>query len=171
MHSLRSLALSAFSFAVGCGASAPPAAPASPPAGAEVGGSALEARGVCLGEVDAAAAARAAPAASARATFRHVLVKHIDAKNPVDGVTRARGEACLRAKEARLAMMNGLSFDEAVAQFSDEPGAATRAGSVGEVTPGDLDPAFAAGAFELERGQVSDVVESPSGFHLILRAD
>jgi NIMA-interacting peptidyl-prolyl cis-trans isomerase 1 len=118
-----------------------------------------------------AGAPRKAPAAdAARIGVRHVLVKWAGARKPAPGIARARGEACRRAVEARDAIVGGaLDFDAAVAKFSDEPGAASRNGLVGAVVPGEVDPAFAGAAFELERGQMSDVVESPSGFHLILR--
>lgn len=101
----------------------------------------------------------------------HILVKHAASKNPVEGVSRTRGQACLRAMEARDAIVGGGSFDETVAKFSDEPGAATRAGSLGDVTRDMLDPAFSDAAFDLDRGQMSDLVETPFGFHLILRTE
>lgn len=118
-----------------------------------------------------AGAPRKAPAAdAARIGVRHVLVKWSGARKPAPGLTRSRVDACRRAIEARDAIVGGaLDFDGAVAKYSDEPGATSRSGLVGSVVPGEVDPAFAGAAFELERGQMSDVVESPSGFHLILR--
>ncbi|NUP04648.1 MAG: foldase [Polyangiaceae bacterium] len=102
---------------------------------------------------------------------RHILVKHDASKNPADGVTRKRGEACLRAIEARDSVLGGTSFDDVLAKYSDEAGAASRGGSLGEIRREDVDPAFADTAFDLDRGQMSDVVETPFGFHLILRSE
>lgn len=101
----------------------------------------------------------------------HVLVKHAGSKRPKDGVSRTRGEACLRAAEARDKIVAGMSFDDAVKTYSDEDGAATRGGSVGDIEHGAVDEAFEEAAFDLSRGDMSDVVETPFGFHLILRTE
>jgi NIMA-interacting peptidyl-prolyl cis-trans isomerase 1 len=148
---------------VGCGSAASPAATADAAPFTPAPASTC----LALASVD-----RPAPPASAGAiSVRHVLVKHAAARNPAPGVTRSREQACARAIEARDAVLAGASFDDAVERFSDEPGAKSRGGLVGEVRPSDVDPRFGAAAFELERGQMSDVVESPSGFHLILRTE
>lgn len=106
-----------------------------------------------------------------RIGLRHILVRHVDSTRADASVTRTRGAACLRAREALQALQAGTEWDEAVARFSDEKGAATRHGSLGSLTRDDLDPAFANAAFELEPDQLSYVVESPAGFHVILRVD
>lgn len=106
-----------------------------------------------------------------RIGLRHILVRHTDSTRADASVTRTRGEACLRAREALKAIEAGTEWDEAVARFSDEKGAAARHGSLGSLTRDDLDPAFADAAFELEPDQLSYVVESPAGFHVILRVD
>ena len=100
---------------------------------------------------------------------RHVLVKHKGSKNPIDTVVRSREEACLRALEARDKVLAGADFDAIVSEYSDEKGAAERRGSLGTVERRELAPPFADAAFELSVGQMSDVVETDFGFHLILR--
>lgn len=105
----------------------------------------------------------------AKIGVKHVLVKFKGAKNAADGITRSRAEACLRAIEARDKIRNGEDFDAVVKAMSDEPGAATRGGSIGTVERKDLQKPFADAAFELSINQLSDVVETDFGFHVILR--
>jgi len=102
-------------------------------------------------------------------TVSHVLVKHVDAKQ-AEGIERSREEACLRAEEALASMKKGMGFEEAVAAFSDSKGAETTGGLIGKVKKGDLgDDRLQEAAFALSVNQVSNVVESSFGFHIILR--
>lgn len=163
-----------------CGGAPPPPAEAPKPATTEAPPAAAPAAETAP-KLDAAAVEQCfATANAARAKFsgepakvtvKHVLVKHKDAKNPVATVTRSREEACLRALEARDKIIGGAEFDAIVTEYSDEPGAATRAGSIGAVERAQLERAFADAAFELRLNQMSDIVETPSGFHLIFRTE
>ncbi len=65
----------------------------------------------------------------------------------------------------------GADFDEVVAEYSDEPGAATRGGMLGAVAREEVAPEFAAAAFRLEMNGVSYVVQTKFGFHIIMRTD
>jgi len=103
-------------------------------------------------------------------TLKQVLVHQADSKNAKDGVSRSREEACLRAAEARDKVVAGAEFDDAIKNYSDEAGAASRNGMVGTVRREDLVKPVAEAAFALEVNEMSDVVETPFGFHLLLRA-
>lgn len=111
----------------------------------------------------------AQPNAPEKVSVKHVLVKWSGAKNPVPTATRTREEACLRALAARDALRSGTDFDAVVTTYSDEPGAASRNGSLGSVERKALVPAFADVAFELAPGEFSDIVETDFGFHVIMR--
>jgi len=102
-------------------------------------------------------------------TVKHILIKYSGAKNADAAITRTREEACLRALEARDKLVGGAEFDDVVKEFSEEPGAASRNGSIGSVERKDLAKPFADAAFELSMNQMSDIVETEFGFHLILR--
>lgn len=100
---------------------------------------------------------------------RHVLVKHRDAASPA-GAMRSRGEACLRAQAALDALGGGAKLDDIVTEYSDSKGA-NGDGDLGSVTRDGLEAPFADAAFELESGQLSNVVETRHGFHVIVRTE
>jgi hypothetical protein len=102
---------------------------------------------------------------------KHVLVKFAGAKNAPPEIKRTRGEACLRALEARKQLQQGESFADVVKEYSDEAGAATREGSVGSIRRKDVAPPFADAAFELAPNEVSHVVETDFGYHIIMRTE
>jgi NIMA-interacting peptidyl-prolyl cis-trans isomerase 1 len=111
------------------------------------------------------------PNEPSRVAVKHVLVKHAFSKKADGAVRRTREEACLRALEARDKIRAGAEFGAVVREYSDEAGAASREGSIGAVERSDLVPPFADAAFELDLNQLSDVVESEFGFHVILRTE
>jgi parvulin-like peptidyl-prolyl isomerase len=100
---------------------------------------------------------------------KHILVKYAGAKKASADIKRSRGDACVRAAEARHRLENGEAFAEIVSEYSDEPGAASREGLIGPIKRKDVVAAFADAAFELKANEVSHVVETESGFHIILR--
>jgi NIMA-interacting peptidyl-prolyl cis-trans isomerase 1 len=123
----------------------------------------------CLASADA----KLSPKASEpdRITVKHVLVRYIGSRGAPATVTRTRGQACLRAEQALAKLKDGTSFPEVVHLYSDESGGPTGDGSLGAIERGDVAPAFANAAFDLNVGEVSAVVETPFGFHVILRAE
>ncbi len=123
----------------------------------------------CLAAADARRERK--PSEPDRIGVKHVLVKYAGAKSAPATVTRTREQACLRAEEALTKLKEGVSFAEVVALYSDESGAATREGSIGAIERTDVAPAFADAAFELKIREISEVVETAFGFHLILRVE
>jgi parvulin-like peptidyl-prolyl isomerase len=95
-------------------------------------------------------------------------VRHADLRRP-EGATRSRAEACLRAEEAREKLLAGAEWAEIVQSHSDA-GQAT-GGSLGQVSKEDLEPSFANAAFALGAGELSHVVETERGFHVIVRTE
>ena len=106
-----------------------------------------------------------------RISVKHVLVKYHGAKGAKPAVPRSREEACLRAVEVRDKLRGGADFSKMVVEYSEEPGAASREGSLGSIERRDMVPPFADAAFELDVNQLSDVVESDFGFHVIFRSE
>lgn len=162
------LALALPALACGSGGPAPPAASATAATG--VGGAAPDSpAGKCL--AIAGAKRERKPGEPSKIGARHVLVKYAGAKKAPDSVTRTREQACLRAEEARHQLEQGVSFADVVRTYSEEPGAATREGSLGSIERSQVVPPFADAAFELQPGEVSHVVETDFGFHVIMRTE
>lgn len=147
-------------------ATAEPVATAAPTASAKAN---AEAAQQCLATANATRAKFSGE--PPKVGVKHVLVKWKGAKNPAADVTRTREEACLRAVEARDKLRKGADFDEVVKEYSDEAGAAGRGGKLGTLERKELAKPFADAAFELGVNQLSDVVETESGFHLIVRTE
>lgn len=61
----------------------------------------------------------------------------------------------------------GADFAELARRHSDDPGSARAGGELGFVKKGVFYPEFEAAAFKLKQGEISGVVESPAGFHII----
>ncbi|MDX1684273.1 MAG: peptidylprolyl isomerase [Saprospiraceae bacterium] len=65
----------------------------------------------------------------------------------------------------------GESFEALAGQFSDDPGSAQKGGNLGWMKRGSLVPEYEAAAYNLEEDQISDIVESEFGLHLIQLLD
>ncbi len=61
----------------------------------------------------------------------------------------------------------GKDFAELARKYSDDPGSASQGGDLGFVKKGVFYPEFEEAAFKLNVGEISGVVESPVGFHII----
>jgi NIMA-interacting peptidyl-prolyl cis-trans isomerase 1 len=153
--------------ALGCDSpsAAPPAASSAPPA---VSPAPAPSAAPSAAVEAVAASASAAPAPDA-IIAQHILVAYKTAKRAPKGVTRSKADAKARASEALAKIRSGTTFEDAVTQYSDDAGSADRMGSVGKFRRDAMDPAFSAAAFALRVGQVSDLVETPFGFHIIKR--
>ena len=107
----------------------------------------------------------------AKVGARHILVMHDDSQSKPEGVKRTRAEAYGRAVQVLRKIRGGANFDELVKEYSDEPGAGDRAGDLGVFTKDRMVKGFSDAAFQLKVGEVSEVVETPFGFHIIKRTE
>lgn len=101
----------------------------------------------------------------------HILIAYQGARRAQPGVTRSRQQARALARRVLERLCAGASFAEMVRQYSDEPGAAERAGSLGWFRHGVMVKRFADAAFALLPGELSAVVETEFGFHVIQRTE
>jgi peptidyl-prolyl cis-trans isomerase SurA len=72
-----------------------------------------------------------------------------------------------RLLDLRKRVIDGESFATLAILYSDDLGSATNGGEIGFSTKGGLDKAYAEAAWSLKEGQVSKIVESEFGYHLI----
>ncbi len=93
-------------------------------------------------------------------TISHIFI------NPQKGekVKKAANEF---AKKLLDSLKNGANFGELAKKYSDDPGSANQGGDLGYVKRGVFYPEFEAAAFALKPGEISGVVESPVGYHII----
>jgi peptidyl-prolyl cis-trans isomerase D len=82
-----------------------------------------------------------------------------------DAQTRATVKA--RLEQLRAEIESGSTFEELAEQYSQAPGAKD-GGTIGWVARGDLVHALEDGAFALKPGELSEVVETEGGFHLLM---
>jgi peptidyl-prolyl cis-trans isomerase NIMA-interacting 1 len=106
-----------------------------------------------------------------RVGARHILVMHQKSLQKPENVTRTREEARARADQCLAALRSGAAWESVVGECSDEPGAAERNGDLGVFERGAMVKAFSDAAFVLEVKAISDLVETPYGFHIIQRTE
>ncbi len=198
--SSRLVALAALLLLVGCGASSPgvaattntapdqardprtqdpTAVQAAPPASAGTSvplgkGPRADAPGASGAGGDAAPGSRASAADDAapkKISARHVLVQWMGTDRAGKSVLRTREQAMVLIQEVQRRAKAGDDLGRLAVEYSDEPNAGARGGSLGRFGKGQMVAAFEGVAFKLKVGEISDIVETPFGFHIIQRTE
>jgi len=105
-------------------------------------------------------------------TPEQVKVSHILIKTPLpgaDGKVDEKGvtEAQNRAADLLKQLKGGAKLEDLATKYSEDPGSAKQGGSLGWIGKGQTVPEFEKTAFSLPVGQISDLVKSSYGFHII----
>jgi len=103
-----------------------------------------------------------AEAPEARVRASHILLTY-----PQQATQTQRDSVRAAIEGLRERIVAGESFAAVARQHSQDPGSAERGGDLGDFGRGDMVRPLEEAAFALEPGQLSDVVESPYGLHLI----
>ncbi len=101
-----------------------------------------------------------APGAQFRA--RHILFGF-----PQEATQADRDAIRAQAEEVRQRAVSGASFEALAREFSQDPGTASQGGDLGFVGRGELVRPIDEALFAMEPDEISEVVESPFGFHIL----
>jgi parvulin-like peptidyl-prolyl isomerase len=96
-----------------------------------------------------------------------VRASHILVQVFPDASSDQRASARAKASGILAQLRQGADFAKLAAEQSDDPGTRSSGGDLGTFPRGRMDPSFEAAAFALQANGLSDVVETPFGFHLI----
>jgi peptidyl-prolyl cis-trans isomerase D len=101
-----------------------------------------------------------------------VKVSHIWIKMPLPGADgkvddKAVAEAQHRADDLLKQIKAGAKFEDVAKKYSEDPGSANVGGSLGWIGRGQMAAEFEKAAYSLPKGQISDVVKSLDGFHIV----
>jgi peptidyl-prolyl cis-trans isomerase C len=102
--------------------------------------------------------------------FKHpaqIRVSHILIHVPEKAPAAQRDNAKRQAAGLLAQLKAGADFAQLARQHSQDPSSAALGGDLGYIAAGDMDPVFEKTAFALAPGQVSDVIATPYGFHII----
>jgi hypothetical protein len=92
---------------------------------------------------------------------RHILISPVDASPEADEKARARAMDILRRIRA------GEDFAALARQFSDDPPTRDQGGELGSFARGAMLEEFERAAFSLREGEISDLVRTKEGYHII----
>ena len=98
----------------------------------------------------------------------HILINHADA--PQANTQLLAEDAMKQVKELKTKIEGGTPFEQIAGEHSDCP-SARQGGDLGNFGRGAMVPEFDQAAFELEVGDISEVIETVFGYHLIYRTE
>lgn len=90
---------------------------------------------------------------------RHILIK--------PDIINNDEQVKIRLNRIRQQIINGEAFSTMAKAHSEDKASATRGGDLGWFKPGTMVPAFEKAANELQPGEISEIVQTEFGFHII----
>jgi parvulin-like peptidyl-prolyl isomerase len=98
----------------------------------------------------------------------HILIAYKGAARATQNINKSKQEAKKQAKQILSELKDGADFKKMARSHSDCP-SKRNGGDLGTFGRGQMVEAFEDAAFVLEKGELSGVVETPFGFHIIKR--
>ena len=103
----------------------------------------------------------------------HILCKHSKSRRPAswrcENITMSKEEALKELQAIRESIVNGKQKFEIIASQRSDCGSAQKGGDLGYFTRGQMQKPFEDAAFSLQVGELSGIVDTDSGVHIILR--
>ena len=96
----------------------------------------------------------------------HILISTVD-DNGKELSEAKKKEAKKKAEEVLKKAKSGEEFSELAKEYSDDKGSAENGGDLGYFTKGQMVQPFEEAAFSLKPGEISGIVESQYGYHII----
>ncbi len=96
-----------------------------------------------------------------------VRVRHILIKVPAKADAKTVSAAQAKAQDILKQLKGGANFSELAKKYSDDPGSKEQGGELGFVQHGATVPEFDRTAFSLQPGQLSGVIRTQFGFHIL----
>lgn len=96
-----------------------------------------------------------------RVRVRHILIKTQGKPKSDDAKMKAKADDILKQ------LQHGGNFEELAKKNSEDPGSAIKGGELGWITHGQTVPNFEKTAFSLQPGQMSGVIQTEYGYHII----
>jgi peptidyl-prolyl cis-trans isomerase SurA len=104
-----------------------------------------------------------------RIQVRHILVTYTGAVRAKPGLNRTKEQARAKIEKISDQLIEGGSFEEIAKASSDDVATSAQGGMIGELRSGLTVPTFESAAFALEPGEISPIIETVFGYHVIQR--
>jgi len=102
---------------------------------------------------------------------RHILLMTMDSATHMPLPTNSVAAKHKQAEDLLKQIQGGADFAALAKQYSEDPSSKADGGELPEFPRGQMVPEFEAAAFSLTNNQVSDIVTSQYGFHIIKLID
>jgi peptidyl-prolyl cis-trans isomerase C len=96
-----------------------------------------------------------------------VQARHILIKMEGDVTEAQKAEALVKIEMIRKKALEGEDFAALAGEYSEDPGSSVKGGDLGHFSRGQMVKPFEEAAFALKTGEISAVVETQFGYHII----
>ncbi|MCP4402383.1 MAG: hypothetical protein GY801_34390 [bacterium] len=98
---------------------------------------------------------------------KEVNARHILLRTASDADEETLASVKAKAEELLSQLQDGADFAELAKEHSEDPGSAPEGGDLGFFTEGRMVPEFEEAAFALAKGEISELVKTQFGYHII----